>query len=93
MSGGTVIIVIVAGVLGILGGWLVPLIFKSERPFGLTGDILVCAIVTVVLSFLSWNYIMPALGFESGWLKVLGSTGDPLFVGLIGLWVLRKIKA
>ena len=92
MSGGALIIVVVAGILGILGGWLVPILFKSERPYGLVGDILVCTIVTVVLAFLSWNYIMPALGFESGWIKVLGSTGDPLALGLISLWVMRKIK-
>jgi hypothetical protein len=92
MSGGALIIVVVAGILGILGGWLVPIIFKSERPYGLVGDILVCTIVTVVLSFLSWGYIMPALGFESGWIKVLGSTLDPLTLGLISLWVMRKIK-
>ncbi len=92
MSGGALIIVVVAGILGILGGWLVPILFKSERPYGLVGDILVCTIVTVVVAFLSWNYIMPALGFESGWIKVLGSTLDPLTLGLIGLWVMRKIK-
>jgi predicted small integral membrane protein len=86
------IILLVSLVLGVLGGWLVPIIFKSERPYGLVGDILVCTIITVVLAFLSWNYIMPALGFESGWIKVLGSIGDPLFLGLIGLWVMRKIK-
>lgn len=92
MSGGALIIVVGAGILGILGGWLVPILFKSERPYGLVGDILVCTIVTVVVAFLSWNYIMPALGFESGWIKVLGSTLDPLTLGLIGLWVMRKIK-
>jgi len=92
MSGGTLLIVVVAGILGILGGWLVPILFKSARPYGLLGDILVCALLAVVLSFLSWGYIMPALGFESGWLKVLGSTADPVFLGLIGLWVIRKIK-
>lgn len=92
MSGGALLIVVVAGILGVLGGWLVPIIFKSERPYGLVGDILVCTIVTVILAFLSWNYLMPALGFESGWIKVLGSIGDPLFVGLISLWVMRKIK-
>ena len=86
------IILLVSLVLGVLGGWLVPIIFKSKRPYGLVGDILVCTIITVVLAFLSWNYIMPALGFESGWIKVLGSIGDPLFLGLIGLWVMRKIK-
>ena len=93
MSGGALIIVVVAGILGVLGGWLVPILFKSERPYGLVGDILVCAIITIVVSFLSWNYIMPALGFESGWIKVLGATGDPLALGLICLWLLRKIKA
>jgi len=86
------IILLVSLVLAVLGGWLVPIIFKSKRPYGLVGDILVCTIVTVVTSFLSWNYIMPALGFEDGWIKVLGSVGDPVFLGLIGLWVMRKIK-
>ena len=92
MSGGALIIVFVAGLLGIMGGWLVPIIFRSERPYGVVGDVLVCTILTVVLSFLSFNYIMPALGFESGWIKVLGSTLDPLALGLIGLWVMRKVK-
>ena len=92
MSGATLIIVVVVGILAILGGWLVPILFKSGRPYGLAGDVLVCTIVTIVFSFLSWNYIMPALGFESGWLKVLGSTADPLTLGLISLWVLRRIK-
>jgi uncharacterized membrane protein YeaQ/YmgE (transglycosylase-associated protein family) len=86
------IILLASLVLGVLGGWLVPIIFKSERPYGLVGDILVCASVSVILSFLSWNYLMPALGFEDGWIKVLGSTGDPVFFGLICLWVMRKIK-
>jgi predicted small integral membrane protein len=93
MSGGTLLIVVVAGILAILGGWLVPVVFKSKRPYGLAGDVLVCTIVTVVTAFLSWEFIMPALGFESGWIKVLGSTGDPLFLGLIALWVMRKIKS
>ena len=87
------IILLVSLVLGILGGWLVPILFKSQRPYGLLGDILVCTIVTVVVSFLSWNYIMPALGFQDGWIKVLGATGDPFALGLISLWVMRKIKS
>ena len=87
------IILLVCLVLGVLGGWLVPLLFKSERPYGVVGDILVCTVVTVVTSFLSWNYIMPALGFEGGWIKVAGATLDPFSLGLICLWVLRKIKS
>lgn len=86
------IILLVCLVLGVLGGWLVPILFKSERPYGVVGDILVCAVVTVVVSYLSWSFIMPALGFESGWIKVAGATMDPFALGLISLWVLRKIK-
>jgi len=92
MGGGTLIILVVAGILGALGGWLVPILFKSERPYGPLGDIMVCTIITVVVSFLSWTYIMPALGFESGWLKVLGAISDPLAFGLISLWLLRRIR-
>ena len=87
------IILLVTLVLGVLGGWLVPILFKSKRPYGLVGDILVCTVVTVVVSFLTWNYLMPALGFEDGWIKVLGSTLDPFALGLISLWVMRKIKS
>lgn len=87
------IILLASLVLGVLGGWLVPILFKSKRPYGVVGDILVCTIVSVGLSFLSWNYLMPALGFEDGWIKVLGSTLDPFALGLICLWVMRKIKS
>ncbi len=87
------IILLVVLVLGVLGGWLVPLIFKSPRPYGVVGDILVCTIVSLVVSFLSWNYIMPALGFDDGWIKVAGAVLDPVGLGLISLWVMRKIKS
>lgn len=88
----TILIVVVAGILAILSGWLVPLIFKSRRPYGLLGDILVCLIPTVVLAWLEWVYILPWLGFEIPWLKILAAIGDPLFLGWIGLWILRKVK-
>jgi hypothetical protein len=87
------IILLVSLVLGVLGGWLVPLLFKSARPYGLVGDILVCTTITVVVSLVTWNYLMPALGFDSGWIKVLGSTLDPFALGLISLWLMRKIKS
>jgi Na+-driven multidrug efflux pump len=87
------IILLVSLVLGVLGGWLVPVLFKSPRPYGVLGDVLLCAAVTVLISFLSWSYIMPAMGFQDGWIKVAGATLDPFALGLISLWVLRKIKS
>jgi hypothetical protein len=93
MDTGTLIIVVMTGILAIISGWLVPIIFKSERPYGLGGDILVCTVLAVGLSFVEWVWILPALGFETGWIKIAAAIGDPLGLGWIGLWVLRKIKS
>lgn len=93
MSSGTLLIVVAAGVLAILSGWLVPVIFKSPRPFGLWGDILVCLAVTVVLAYVEWVYLLPALGFSPGWLSIAAAIGDPLILGWICLWLLRKVKS
>jgi hypothetical protein len=92
MSSSTILIVGVSGILAILSGWLVPIVFKSRRPYGLLGDILVCTIPTVVLAWLEWVYILPWLGFKPGWLSILAAIGDPLGLGWIGLWILRKVK-
>ncbi|MGD2206259.1 MAG: hypothetical protein PVH17_05725 [Anaerolineae bacterium] len=88
------IILAVTLVLSVLSGWLLPIIFKSRRPYGVLGDILVCTIVAVVLAYVEWNWILPALGFEQrGWLAVSAAIGDPLGLGWICLWLMRKIKA
>lgn len=92
MSGGTLIIVVVAGILAILSGWLIPIIFKSRRPYGLWGDLLVCLVVTVVLAYVEWVWILPAIGFGKGWISIAAAIGDPLILGWICLWLMRKIK-
>jgi hypothetical protein len=92
MSSGTLLIVVVTGILGILSGWLVPVIFKSQRPYGVLGDMLVVTVPAVVLAYLEWVLILPALGFKPGWLSILAAIGDPLALGWICLWLVRKIK-
>ncbi len=93
MSSGTLLIVVVAGLLAILSGWLVPILFKSRRPFGLWGDILGCLVPTVVLAYVEWMWILPAIGFGEGWIAVAAAIGDPLVLGWICLWLIRKIKS
>jgi hypothetical protein len=93
MSSGTFLIVVIAGILAILSGWLVPIIFKSRRPFGLWGDILVCLVVTVGLAYVEWVWILPAIGFGKGWISIAAAIGDPLGLGWICLWLMRKIKS
>ena len=92
MSSSTLLLVFVGAVLAAVSGWLIPIIFKSKRPYGLLGDILVCVVLTVVLAYVEAEYILPALGFGKGWIFVLAVIGDPLALGWIGLWVMRKIK-
>ena len=92
MTAGTLLILIVVAVLGIILGWLVPILFKSERPFGLAGDILVCTLVSVVLAIVEVVWLLPALGFRPGWITTMLAIGDPLGFGLLCLWLIRKIK-
>ena len=80
MSGGTFLIVAVAAILAVICGWLVPILFKSRRPFGLLGDVLVCTVVTVVLAYVEWVWILPALGFGDG--LDLGGGGHRRSAGL-----------
>jgi len=92
VTGGTFLIVVVAGILAVLSGWLLPLVFKSRRPFGLWGDIVVSVVVTVVLAYVEWIWILPAIGFSTGWISVAAAIGDPLVLSWICLWLMRKLK-
>lgn len=93
MDRATILILVVTGILAILLGWLVPLLFRSRRPFGVLGDILVCTIVSVALSFVEWNWILEAIGFEKrGWISIAAAVGDPVGFGLICLWLMRKLR-
>jgi hypothetical protein len=89
------LIVVVTGVLAILSGWLVPIVFKSKRPYGLLGDVLVCTVPAVVMAFVEWKWILqlPVFGGMDPWLRVVIAIGDPLALGWICLWILRKIKS
>jgi hypothetical protein len=90
---GAMLVVVVTGILGIILGWLVPILFKSRRPYGLLGDVLVCAIFSMALAYVEWKWLLPAIGLSEGWIAVILAIGDPLGFGLILLWVLRKIKS
>jgi len=87
------IVLLVTLVLSVLSGWLLPILFKSERPYGLLGDILIVTVPTLVLSYVEWTWLLPALGFNSGWIKLAAAIGDPLGLGWICLWLARKIKS
>ena len=76
----------------ILIGWLVPLALKSERPYGLVGDILVPTIVGVIWAVILYQVLAPMFGMD-GWLKLFGSVLEAMGVAAITLWIMRKIKS
>jgi hypothetical protein len=93
MREGTSYILVLDAILVILSAWLLPVMFKSRRPYTLLGDILVCLIVALALAYVEWTWILPALGFTAGWLSLAAAIGDPLGLAWISLWLMRKIKA
>ena len=76
----------------VLVGWLVPLAFKSERPYGLAGDIIIPTIVGVLYAFIIYQYIVPMVGL-TGWLAFIGTAGESIAMAALTLWILRKIKS
>jgi hypothetical protein len=92
MSSGTVLIVVVAAVLGLFSGLLLPPIFRSRRPFGLVGDLLVATVLAAGLAYVEWVWILPALGFETGWLSVMAAIGDPVGLAWLALWLMRRVR-
>jgi len=87
-----IVVAVVNLVLGALLGWLVPEMLHSERPYGIGGDVGASAISAAVLGVIEWAWLLPAMGFNSGWIKVAAAIGDPLTLGLILLWLMRKMK-
>jgi uncharacterized membrane protein YeaQ/YmgE (transglycosylase-associated protein family) len=87
-----IVIAVIDLVLGALIGWLVPEMLNSDRPYGTGGDVGASAVSAVGLGIVEWSWILPALGFSSGWIKVAAAIGDPLGLALIVLWLIRKIK-
>ncbi len=76
----------------ILAGWLVPMAFKSERPYGLAGDIIIPTIVGVLYAFIIYQYIVPMVGL-TGWLAFIGTAGESIAMAALTLWILRKVKS
>ncbi len=86
-----VIILVLAMVLvGLLVGWLAGLIWKNQRPIGVSGDYMVAIISAIVIGLIDW-FVIPAMGF-SDTMKYLGVAFEPLLGALLVLWIIRKAK-
>jgi len=86
-----IIILVVAMVfVGLFIGWLAGIIWQSERPYGLAGDMGIAVVCTVVIGAIDW-YVIPAMGF-SDTMKYLGILIEPALGALLVLWLIRRAK-
>jgi uncharacterized membrane protein YeaQ/YmgE (transglycosylase-associated protein family) len=86
-----VALILIVLVGSVLVGWLLPLVFKSERPYGLAGDIVVPTLVGATWAVIVYQFLAPMVGL-SGWLAFIGSALESISFAAIVLWVMRKIK-
>ncbi|MEJ2596884.1 MAG: hypothetical protein P8Z00_01050 [Anaerolineales bacterium] len=85
-----VILIIIMLVVGLIMGWIGGLIWKDERPIGVTGDYIAAVITAVAVGLLDW-YVIPAMGF-SDTMKYLGVAIEPALGALLVLWVIRLAR-
>lgn len=78
-------------IIGVLTGWGIPLAAKSQRPYGLMGDILASVLAMLAWGLAAWVFVLPALNF-TGWLAIVAAIGDAWGLALVVLWLMRRIK-
>jgi uncharacterized membrane protein YeaQ/YmgE (transglycosylase-associated protein family) len=83
-----VILVLFLFVVGLLMGWLAGLIWRSDRPYGLLGDLGISLLTTFAVGLMDW-FLIPALGFSNN-LKYMGVAIEPAIGALLVLWIVRK---
>lgn len=84
------ILIVAMIVVGLVIGWIGGLIWKDNRPIGVTGDYIVAVVVAVVVGLLDW-FVIPAMGF-SDTMKYLGVALEPALSALAALWIVRLAK-
>ncbi len=86
----SIVMIVLLVLIGLLVGWLGPIIFRSERPHGLVGDLGVSVLIMLVFGGGFWFWGADALGFSKGWIKLAGSLVDPAILAGIVLWLMRR---
>ncbi|MBI9046607.1 MAG: hypothetical protein JEZ06_19100 [Anaerolineaceae bacterium] len=77
-------------VVGVIMGFVAGLIWKDNRPIGVSGDFIASIITCVVVGLLDW-IVVPALGFSKQ-LALIALAMEPAASALLVLWIIRKVK-
>jgi uncharacterized membrane protein YeaQ/YmgE (transglycosylase-associated protein family) len=91
MLGLTVLLVIWI-IMGLIIGNYASGIFKSERPYGLGGDVIISLITTVLVGVMGWYVAKTYMPGFTGIPLLLGQLIEPPVSALIVLWLIRYFK-
>jgi len=88
----TEIIILTAAMtgVGLMIGALAGLIWKENRPVGVSGDYIAAVLSALVIGFLDW-FLIPEMGFGDS-IRWLGVILEPPLAALIVLWIIRKAR-
>jgi hypothetical protein len=85
-----IILVAAMSALGVIIAALAGLIWKDNRPIGVSGDYIASILTAIVMGFVDW-FLIPAMGFGDT-IRWLGVILEPPAASLIVLWIIRKAK-
>ena len=86
-----VVVLLITIVGSILITWLLPMAIKSAPPYGLAVDVIAGTVTAIAWAWLAYEVLSPLIGL-TGWLRLVGSSGDAIGFAAAMLWVLRRIK-
>ena len=84
-----ILIAIMIGV-GLIIGASAGLIWKENRPIGVSGDYIASILSAIIMGLVDW-FLIPAMGFGQS-IRWVGVILEPPAAALIVLWLIRKAK-
>ena len=92
MSSSLIILFFIWIIMGLGLGYYAPSIFKGERPYSLSGDLIAGLITAIVVGLLDW-FIVPMIFPTMGQaMLLLAGILEPLLSVLLVLWLMRYIR-
>ena len=84
------VVIVAMLVVGLVMGFVAGLIWKENRPIGVSGDYIASVITTVIVGLMGW-YLIPVFGFSDTF-KYISIIFEPVLSALLVLWIICKAK-
>lgn len=85
-----IILIVSMVIVGLVIGALAGVIWKDNRPLGVSGDYIASILSAILMGFVDW-FLIPAMGFSQT-IRWVGVILEPPAAALIVLWLIRKAR-